>query len=323
MKYICKVRTHIPILLGLVTGLPVSYGGTESVLRIRPLVVVRPGSEVKLSQLADLQSVSPDMRQRMQSIAISRAPALGEKQVITSANLTDLLRDIVTGEKKRSGHSVHVILPKAVVIETAQREMSPELVLQELTEAWQPLCLDCQLEISALSLPKVDNIRDWSLKLSSEVPRGTFSVPVELVRQDGSTLPAWITGRLATKRKVPVAKRLVNLGERIQPQDVAWEYRDTSFAYDGIPTAEEISGRHAKQGLRAGDVLWRGVLEREVAIRRGELVQVRSGSSQWEVSISVVAQQDAFIGDVVTLKNPKTNAVFVGEVKGQGEVVLR
>ena len=47
------------------------------------------------------------------------------------------------------------------------------------------------------------------------------------------------------------------------------------------------------------------------------------GEKNWEVSLSVVAQQDAYIGDIVNLKHPKTNTTLVGQVTGQGEVELR
>jgi flagella basal body P-ring formation protein FlgA len=39
--------------------------------------------------------------------------------------------------------------------------------------------------------------------------------------------------------------------------------------------------------------------------------------------MSVVAQQDAMIGDVINLKNPKTNNLLTGQVTGFGEVELR
>src|SRR6185312_11684951 len=98
-----------------------------------------------------------------------------------------------------------------------------------------------------------------------------------------------------------------------------WEYRDTSFAYDGIPQNDELSGKRLKQSLRAGDILWGSQLERERAVRRGDLVQLRSAEGSWEVSMSVVAQQDGFVGDVISLKNPRSNTMLMGQVTAPGE----
>jgi len=295
----------------------------EVMLRVRPHVVVAPGSEVKLEQIIDAEGLSPEGRAKLSTINLSVAPAAGERQSLAQANISSVLRPIVQAERENSSSRVHVVIPKTVIIDTVKREISEAMVTAELMQAWQPLCADCRLEIEALSLPRIDKIRDWTMKLKAELPRGGFSIPVELIRENGSSFSAWISGRLLTKKEVPVAKRMLKANDRLQPEDVAWEYRDTSFAFDGIPTKEDLVGKHMKQGLRAGEVLWRGLIEKEKAIRRGDTVTVKSGDGIWEVSMNVVAQQDAFIGDIVNMKHPKTNAALVGRVVARGEVELR
>ncbi|HMN69253.1 MAG TPA: flagellar basal body P-ring formation chaperone FlgA, partial [Bdellovibrionales bacterium] len=101
-----------------------------------------------------------------------------------------------------------------------------------------------------------------------------------------------------------------------------WEFRDTSFAVDGTPEEDQIDGKKVKLGLRAGDILWSGSLEKEMAIRRGDPIVVKSGTGMWEVSVNAVAAQDASIGDVISLKQ-KNGAQLTGMVVGQGEVELR
>lgn len=300
-----------------------SAAQADVLLRVRPHIVVTPDSDVTLSQLVDAPNLSKENQEKLRSVLVTKAPAFGERHELASASLMPLLRAVVENERSRGKDRVHVVLPKAVVVDTMKREINPELVSSELKQAWQPLCNDCQLSIEALSLPKVDGVRDWSLKVKAELPRGTFSVPVDLIRENGSLLPAWISGRLVTKRKVPVTRRVMAPSERLQPHDFTWEYRDTAYSYDGIPAADELLGKRVRQGLRAGEVIWRSLLEKEKAIHRGDLVQVRSGQGMWEVSLSVIAQQDAYIGDVVSLRNPKTNNPLMGEVVGHGEVELR
>jgi flagella basal body P-ring formation protein FlgA len=291
-------------------------------LRVRPYAVVSPDTEVRLSQLVDAQGLSPEGQKRLSEIVLSRAPAHGERQEIANAGLTAALRPVLEAERARSV-KVQIVIPKSVTIDTIKREISAEMVTGELIQGWQPLCADCKLEIEGLSLPKVDGIKDWTMKMKAELPRGSFSVPVELIKMNGQALPAWISGRLSVKRKVPVAQRLLGAGERLEAKDIAWEYRDTSFSLDGIPDESELEGKKVKQSVRASDVLWRGNLEKEKAIRRGDLVTVRSADGMWEVSMSVVAQQDAYVGDVVNLKHPRNGSSLVGKVTAQGEVDLR
>lgn len=297
--------------------------GADILLRVRPHIVVPPESEVKLAQLVDAQQISAEGRHKLESVPVSRAPAYGEQQELSSASLMAVLRSVVDAERARQPSKVHVILPRKIIIDTVKHDLDQTQVAAELTQAWQPLCPDCRLEIDGLSLPRVDHVRDWTLKIKGELPRGTFSVPVDLVRESGTVTPAWISGRLITRRRVPVAARALQQNERVQPADVTWEYRDTSFAYDGVPGADDLTGKRMKQAVRAGDILWLGRLEKEKAVRRGEVVQVHAGSGVFDVSMNVVAQQDAYIGDVVNLKNPKTNAMLTGEVTGQGEVELK
>jgi len=300
-----------------------THAAPEVLLRVRPHVVVSPQSEVKLAQLVEAEGLSPEASRRLQEISLSRAPEFGERQELESVTLTSILRPIVQMERQLRGGRVHLSIPKVVIVDTVKREITDQLVKDELLQAWQPLCEECRLEIEGLSLPLVQGVRDWTLKIKAELPRGSFSVPVSGVRQDSSPFQAWVSGRLLTKRKVPVANRIFQMNERVQPEDFEWQFRDTALAMDGIPEEDDIIGRQVKRAVRAGDVLWRSLLEKDKAIRRGDLVTVRSGESQWEVSINVVAQQDAYVGDTVNLKHPKNNTPLVGRVVGQGEVELR
>lgn len=295
----------------------------EVMLRVRPHVVVQPNSEVRLAQLVDAQGLSESARAELQAVSLSLAPSDGERQQIANAGLTTLLRPIVQAERGRTREQVHLVVPKTVIIDTLRREIDADEVRAELLQAWQPLCSDCRLEIEGLSVPRVAGIRDWSMRIAAELPRGSFSVPVEITRESGAPQAAWVSGRLLTKKKVPVATRLLNSGDRLQARDVAWEYRDTSFAYDGIPREEDLVGKSVRQGLRAGDIVWTSLIAREKAISRGDLVTVKSGETGWEVSMTVLSTQDAYVGDLVNLKHPKTNAAIVGKVVGQREVELR
>ncbi len=296
--------------------------GADVLLRVRPHVVVAPEVDVTLEQLVDAQNLSETSRAKMKQLTISKAPAYGERQELSQGGLMEILRDVVAREKTK-GQKVHVVVPKTVVVDTIRREISPDQVTSELMQAWQPLCMDCQLQIENLSLPRIETIRDWNLKLRAELPKSTFSIPVDLTKENGAVVPAWISGRLVVKRKVPVAKRLLNIGERLTKDDINWEYRDTTFSLDGAPSEEELPGKKLKQSVRIGDIVWGNLLEKQKAVRRGESVQLRSHDTLWEVSLRAVAQQDADIGDVINLKNPQSNTTLMGEVVGQGEVELR
>src|ERR1035437_9579064 len=99
----------------------------EAMLRIRPHIVVSPGSEVKLSQLVDGQGLSTELMNKMSAIALSVAPAYGEKQELANANLTSVLRPLIQEERGRTTGKLHVIIPKVVVIDTTKRGLDADL----------------------------------------------------------------------------------------------------------------------------------------------------------------------------------------------------
>lgn len=300
-----------------------SVANADVFIRVRPHVVVTPNSDVMLAQLVHAEGLSRTGTEKMRDTAMSKAPAYGERQELAPASLMEVLRPIVQSERMISKVPVHLVMSKSVIVDTLKRDITADGVSAELLQAWQPLCTDCKLEVEGLSLPAVQGVRDWTLKVKAELPRGSFSIPMDIIRMDRSPVSAWVSGRILVKRKAPVAKRALAPGERVQAADFAIEYRDTSFSTDGIPQDGEIVGRRLRSGARAGDILWASQLEKEKAVRRGETVQVKSSEGMWEVSMTVVAQQDAVIGDIINLKNPKTNNILVGQVTGLGEVELR
>ncbi len=295
----------------------------EPLMRLRPYVVVAPKAEVRMDQLVDAQELSGETLAKLQSVLLVRAPEAGGKLELSQTGLMQSLRPIVQAERMRTGKKITLIVPKSVTLDTVRRGLQANVVEAELLQSWQPLCQDCLMEIEGLSLPLIDRVHDWRLKIKPSLPRGSFSVPVDLIRESGILTPAWINGRLLIKRKVPVAKRALQIGERVEASDFQWEYRDISYSFDGVPSVEEFAGKQIKQGLRVGEILWVGLLEKEKAIRRGDVVQVRSRSEGWEVTLSLIADRDAFIGDVINMKNPKTSSVIVGRVTGRGEVDLQ
>lgn len=290
-------------LLNLI--IPNAEAGSEIVIRSSALI--QHGSPIVLGDLVESDQLPPDLLKT----PLAAAPQPGETVEFSSAAISGLLHKL-TQSKYR------VRIPHRVVIERSTHKWERSVIERELVSFWQPLCVDCQLEIERLSLP-LGQFENWTMKPKREIPRGAFSVPVEATR-DGQSATVWLQGQLTIRKRVPIAKRAIFFGERIVSQDFAWELRDVTQAMDGVPSGEQINGRRLKSSLRIDDILFLGMLEHEKAILRGETARVISGQGDWEVSVSAIAQSDADIGDIVTLKSAKTNKDLVGKVIARGEV---
>lgn len=307
------MKRMVLIYLSLISTAAIAKG--EIIIRSHSLI--QHGSPVILGDIVEVTNMDSRLKDRLLKLPLAAAPNPGEKIEFSSAAISGILRPVLAylqGIQKLK-------IPNQVVVERSSHAWEQTVIKKELLNHWQPLCSDCQLEIDQLSLP-VGQFENWTMSPKKELPRGAFSVPVE-VAKDGHKATLWIQGSLVVRKNVPVAKRALFFGERLKAADFAWTYRDVTFSHDGVPAQEEIDGRRLKNPIRADDVLFAGMIEREKALKRGELARVVSARGDWEVAVNAIAQADADIGDTVSLKNPRTNKELTGTVISKGEVEIQ
>lgn len=283
---------------------------------VRAISRIQHGSPVVLGDIADMSGVDPKIQRQLERVPLATAPEVGEKLEFSNTAVGGMLRAALEDKELP-----RLKIPSRVVIERSTHEWNQGAIERELLDFWQAQCADCQLEIDRLSMP-AGTFDNWKLNMKRELPRGGFSVAVDVLK-GGQAATLWVQGELIVRKRVPVAKRALYFGERVQAADLEWALRDVTLAQDGIPQAEEIAGRRVKTSLRAGDVIFAGALDHEKALHRGDIARVSSTQGGWQVSVNAVVQQDAEIGDTVTLKNPKTNRDLTGVVTSKDEVEIR
>jgi flagella basal body P-ring formation protein FlgA len=299
-------------------GLTLLTARAEDTLRVRAEASVVAGAPVRLSQLVE----STESLGSLGDTVVRDGLAAGSSDVVSGARLNSWFRPIVS-KARAEGRVLRLGLPPKLIITASTREFTAATIASELIEGWRSQCGACRLEIEGLNLPQVGRVRAWSIKSLPTLPRGPFSVALEIHRDKAAPTVGWVSGRVLVKRRVPVAKRLLPVGERLRDDDFAFEYRDTAQAYDGIPEQKDLTGHKLVRPIANGDVVWKGSIERERAIHRGDLVQLRASDKDWEVSIGVIAPQDAVVGDVLNFKNTRTNATVVGRVTAPGQAEIQ
>lgn len=291
-------------------------------LRVREHVTTTVSRPIKLVDIVESDVSSEEISGRLNSIQVSGARWVAGHE---SWNREKAARNLgpALGKLRREFPHVEVFLPESMEIQILPREMKAKWVVAELISAWQIQCTECRLNIESLSLPAIEGITNWEIKSKLPLPKGSFSIPILLTLESGKTQAAWISGQLRIEKQVPVATRAISIGARISKEDFVREYRDVTFASDGIPTDMDLIGRQMRQGVSAGGVLWLNQIAKEKAVTRGEVVKVKAAEDDWEVSLALKAQQDAYIGDSIQLRHPTTNHTVSGVVVAPGEVELR
>lgn len=290
-----------------------------------PTVVVRPHTEISqtrpvlLSDVADLSEVDGVLAKKLGALKLAEGPKLGEKIEFTGAGLSSILRSVASIQTSKVKPTFTI--PSKVTVQNVGNQATEAQIRLELARKWELAC-GCRVQLDELIMPKIATWvsgSEWQLNIRNEMARGTFNVPLEIRHEDQVKI-YWIRGRVSYFKNVPVAKRGLSAGDRIQPNDFEFSERDVTFARDSVMKKEEMIGRRLKQSVAAEDIIFSGHVEREKALKRGDQVKIALGESDWEVSILGVVEQDGNVGDTVKVRNVKSNQVVIATVVGPGEV---
>ena len=297
----------------------------EPLLSVRSHVIVESDDEINLADVAEIQNASPSFLALAKGFKLCNAPATGERRTFSAHAISELLRSF-QGELERHQLRARFVLPHSVIVERTKLEFDVENVREVLLSAWSKLCSHCRLVVSDLRLPAYSGgeMGAWNIQVKEQLPKGSFSVPVRISKpnvKQGDLY--WIQGRLDILKQVPVANRAIYFGERLAENDFRWEYRDVTFASDSSPQAPEMVGQRVRSPLRVNDVIWRSSLEREKALVRGAPVRMRLSDDSFSVSMDGKAEQDGYLGDTVSVRNPKSQKVISATVTGKGEVLVQ
>lgn len=305
------------LILGIVILSPAS---AASGLVFLPKVYLAGVQEVTLADLVDRQQIDTEDLQELRKVRISNIPAKNSELKISAQLISAAIRKNL----KKSFSEIKI--PNEVIVVNQNAGISKELVYEKLLWHFEQKCADCRVEIKQIQLPQIPESllkTPWRLQLQDRLPKGSFSEKLIVKDQTGREITYWVGGELKIYRRVPVALRTIMPNQKVTTDDYKWEWRDTTFAIDGVPSESAIDSMQARQGIAANQVIWANSLVKEKAVKRGELVQVTAGGSEWQVTLQAVTEQDGYLGDVINVRNVQTKKVISGEVVAPGEIVAR
>lgn len=309
------------LALGFIFGFSILSQAAEVSLVVRPHTVVSTSHDLFLTDVIEVSNLSPEISQALAKVKLTNGPSYGERRILSNSTISRLLRQSL--KELESQTEFRFLIPSQVTIENQGFKIETEKVQAALTEHWKSFCADCTFAISSLSLPKVaaqPTPIDWKLQFDNRPPRGQFSVPLQIRSESGDVQSHWIQGMVRMQKKVPVATRAIHFGERLTEKDIEVKLQDITFSHDSAADHEAAIGQRVRRSLRAGDIIWSNTLEKKMAARRGQTVKVLIGSEEWSLSMPGVAQMDGQVGDIISVKNPKTQKILSGRLISENEV---
>lgn len=295
---------------------------------LRPAIELESSkTEITLSDLVVAKGLSRTALERFKSVRLADAPKAGESRVFSEDILQAALAPELKAVESETGERFELKLPSRVSVTKKKFRLGKSEIEKELLNQFRTQCGDCEFEISNLSVPlisdKMTESTQWVIRSRPEIPKGSFSLPIEITAGSQPTRSYWVTGVVAVRRPVPVAAREISMGERIQADDLVTQMKDVTYTNDVPVSPSELSSGVASRQIAAGQIVFRSAVRKELAIKNGDVVKVSAGSEEWQISMDGIAQTSGYIGDSIRVKIPRTQKLISGLLKEKGVVEVQ
>lgn len=302
-----------------------AHAADEGLIQVKSIAEVdgkKP--EITIGDLIVSRGVSEEALKELRHVRLADTPNPGESRSFTEAGLEQVFQPHLREIQNKTGEKISLKIPTRVKVVRKSFQLKSDDVAKNIKNQLSEICADCQFEISGLVLPSVPTTvpagSTWTVRMRSELPKGNFSAPLEVNNEDGSKRTYWVSGSLVVNRKVPVASRTLQLGERLRPEDYNLQSRDITFANDLAAGDGDLATSIVARSVAAGQIIWRGNLKRDLAVKSGDVVKVVAGQDGWQITIDGIAQGSAYIGDLVKVKIPRTQKLISGLLTERGIV---
>ena len=133
-----------------------------------------------------------------------------------------------------------------------------------------------------------------------------------------------MTGRAFRTVDVPVLRNRVLRGDVIREDNLQWvKMKAERVQHDIIVDASDLIGKTPKRGVRAGHPVRGADVTRPLLVEKNSLVTIFHKVPNMMLTAQGKALQSGADGDVVQIKNGRSNQVIEAEVIGPGRVAVR
>jgi flagella basal body P-ring formation protein FlgA len=265
-------------------------GETASLVTVRPVVEIEESrADVTLGDIVTSLGMSRTAREKLKGVRLADAPKAGESRTFTDVGLTEIFKPQLEAIERETGERFELRIPSQVTVSKKRLRLDAATVEAALRKGLVERCGDCEIEITSLNTPSIGSTfgadTDWKIRFGADIPKGSFSLPIEVMQGSGQKRSYWISGTINVRRSVPVAARSISAGERIQAEDIVMQKKDVTYTNDAPVGETELGASVAARQIAAGEIVWKAMARRDLAIKYGDTVKVTAGSEEWQVTI--------------------------------------
>lgn len=238
---------------------------------------------------------------------------------LSGDEISKKLRELVKNSFELQKANPTFKIPTEVKVIIRQDGISKKDVERSLQNVLQAKCNSCSYDIQVKSVPRVQ-MKSYEIIWDEGQSPGSFLLPV---RETQGVSEKWIAGTIRVKKVVPVPRRIIRLGERIQAEDLEMKESNITYLKEENPEKGQIVGLIANRTITAHSPILLSDLRREPAALKGQVIKVLIGGDEFEVSTQAVAEENGNVGDVIKIKNSETQKFMSATVIEKGVVKIQ
>lgn len=232
----------------------------------------------------------------------------------TRLERSQILKVIKTSEVKALGLLWQI--PENIELQITNQASANEIE-RKITNQLKGQCESCDFEITIEKLPNL-SANQWKINVTDVAIKSSVLVPLDA---DGKNL--WVSVRIKAFKEVPVATRLLQGQQKIQPGDLELKRKDITNTRDGFLSVEQMTGMSLARSVSVGTVVGASDVKREAAIKKGQMIKALIESADFEIYANATAEEAGFIGDTIKVRSTDNQKIMMGKIKDNNNVVIQ
>lgn len=314
---------YVAALLWLLLTSATAAERSEAVIVLKDNVSV-DRVELRLSDIADVQTLDIELRSRLANLHVGSAPAIGMRRTIRRDDVLRLLTAMDDRPLYVGQGAARTIIQRNSNFYSAEKlaEAARDFVKQQLA-AQHPMLTRVDVSVDKLADIRVPAgeivLRPRSIRGNRLARRISVWVDVVLHGKLYRSVPVWLS--VQAYAPVLVAQRGMGARELLLAADVAVEERDVAgIGGMALMHQQDIAGQRTRTSLARGTILRASDVEINPSVLKDQEVEVRVTTGTVRITTRAIAQEEGHFGSIIRVRNPSSALVYRARVVGDRAV---
>lgn len=288
-------------------------------IEVQPLSYVN-SDKVSLYHIVQIDKVSKEDENILKSVELASDLSPQTYRSFSRSFMVDLIKKLNLSSQTK------IKIPEMAFIVRDTKKWNKENVNSSLLEEMKSQCNECEIKIKLERINDVKNVISWEFKINPQVRNQKLYIPTKINTVENNqikTVTTQIVADIFYYQEIPVVKANMNRGVRLSEQDIVMKRILLPTNGRFYSRLSDVLDRKTNRILRSGQAIQFDDLEKNLDVRRGELVKATVKSSNIEINLQVKASENGSVGDIIRVENPLTKKQMHATVTRISEVEIK